>query len=120
MPQDYETATEFEVRVSMQKMFNKTAECLVDALGEEDNTKTFENSHLIVNIGFDSSSGHLSPHQKTSDEAFDKEKSNSSQQTLTVMSMSILSFKYDSIVYTNLNLEERKKRVDLEHRLNTK
>lgn len=101
LPPQYEITSDFEVRVSLQGLLNKTAERLIEALYEENKSNTFNNCWVIVNIGFDSSSGHVSPHQKSSDAEFDKQKTKSSQQTLMVTSMSLLGFTFDENEWIN-------------------
>lgn len=101
LPGAYEIASDYEVRVSLQLLLNKTAERLIEALSEEDSLYSFRLCRLSVNIGFDSSSGHLSPHQKSADAEFDKQKSKSSQQTLMVTSMTVLALIHDSNQYVN-------------------
>lgn len=59
--------SEDEVVVPLQSMLNKTAERLCEAVDKDWIDEDFSNLELYVTIGFDSSSGHLNPHQSYTD-----------------------------------------------------
>ncbi|KAL7290635.1 hypothetical protein TKK_0015397 [Trichogramma kaykai] len=61
-----------EVFVSLQNILNKTTERLCDSVTQEWDERSLFNLELVVSIGFDSSSGHVSPHQKSADDTEEK------------------------------------------------
>ena len=72
-PEKY-NASEIEVSVPMQKMINKTAERLCEAIALDWNERDLLNLELIATLGFDSSSGHTNAQQKcenSKNETFD-------------------------------------------------
>ena len=88
-PQNYRIS-EIEVLVPLQKMLNKTAERLCDAVALEWDKRNLRNLELFATLGFDSSSGHTNPHQHC--ENAENEDPNA-LQSLLVSSMIIIKLK---------------------------
>lgn len=59
--------SEIQVVVPLQQMLNKTVERLCEAVALKWNENHLCDTELHVTIGFDSSSGHVNPHQHCSD-----------------------------------------------------
>lgn len=59
-----EFLTDSEIYAPLQVMLDKTAERLCDAVANDWSENCLRNLELTMNLGFDSSSGHLDPHQK--------------------------------------------------------
>ena len=56
--------SEVQVVVPLQDLLNKTVERLSNAVAREWNKEVLLNLEILVTTGFDSSSGHINPHQK--------------------------------------------------------
>lgn len=83
--------SENEVRVTLQALLNKSAERLVYALTMTQDKDNFDNCVLLVNLGFDGSSGHVNPHQKINQS---DPQARQATSTLFITSMTILRLTY--------------------------
>lgn len=92
--------SEIEVKVSLQNILNKTIERLCNAVCSEWDPLSLRNLELLVTLGFDSSSGHINPHQKY--EQLQNGNKNP-QQSLFVTSVVIIKLidKNDKYSWTN-------------------
>lgn len=82
--------SENEAMVPLQDLLNKSSERLCKAIAEEWNCEALRNLELYVTVGFDSSSGHLNPHQKYTDT---DNVNDNAQQSLLVTSCIIQKLK---------------------------
>ena len=84
--------SEKEVQVSLQNILNKTSERLYDSIVHDWNENNQYDLKMEVSIGFDSSSGHLNPHQKSENQDDDF---TSAQQSLFTSCFNIIKLVSD-------------------------
>lgn len=85
--------SETEVRVSLQSILNKTSERLSEAVALKWDEDKLRNLEMSVSLGFDSSAGHLSPHQKSKQH---HEDFTTAQQSLFTTSFTVIQLASDS------------------------
>ena len=93
--------SETEVRVSLQSILNLTSERLSEAVASNWGEDKLQNLEMSVSLGFDSSAGHLSPHQKSKQ---NHEDFTTAQQSLFTTSFTVIqlaSCSDDNCVWLN-------------------
>lgn len=93
--------SETEVRVSLQSILNKTSEHLSEAVALTWDEDTLRNLEMSVSLGFDSSAGHLSPHQKSKQPHGDFATAQQSLFTTSFTVIQLASCSDDNCVWLN-------------------
>lgn len=95
------TITQSEAKIPLQSLLDKTSERYAEYLSSKQPEISFEQSTMVVNLGFDGSSGHVNPHQKSVSHG----QARQATATLFITSMTVLKLTYkhldENLVWVN-------------------
>ncbi|CAH0552999.1 unnamed protein product [Brassicogethes aeneus] len=100
MPKNIKVS-EIEVMVPLQEILNKSTERLCESVALNWSEEALYKLKLIITLGFDSSSGHVNPHQKCKNS---ENESSNPQQSLFVSSLILIQLRnvdFDKVSWLN-------------------